>query len=201
VTLPTGVPGRLLRVGWTTEAFGPVDPEVASTVASAGEALVDLGLDVQQVALPDSAQRDHTATSATLFIAEVVPYLRAQTAGREAELSPVIARTLEAPDVALADYLAAEREVEQLRSAFAQWFQTHDLLLCPVVTIPAPLHAQARYGIAGVQAPARTVMRATVPFNLTGSRPSPCPSASPPPGCPSASSSSAGGGPTTTCSS
>jgi len=166
--LPAGEPSGLVRVGWTTAAFGPVDPDVASAVASAAEALADLGLDVQQVALPDIAQRDHTATSATLFTAEVVPYLRAQTAGREAELSPVIARTLRAPDVALADYLVAEREVEQLRSAFAQWFQTHDLLLCPVVTFPAPLHAQAGYDIAGVQAPARTVMRATVPFNLTG---------------------------------
>jgi len=168
VALPAGKPSALVRVGWTTEAFGPVDPDVASAVASAAEALADLGLDVQQVALPDIAQRDHTATSATLFTAEVVPYLRAQTAGREAELSPVIARTLRAPDVALADYLMAEREVEQLRSAFAQWFQTHDLLLCPVVTIPAPRHAQAGYDIAGIQAPARTVMRATVPFNLTG---------------------------------
>jgi len=168
VALPAGEPSGLVRVGWTTEAFGPVDPDVASAVACAAEALADLGLDVEQVALPDIAQRDHTATSATLFTAEVVPYLRAQTAGREAELSPVIARTLRAPDVALADYLVAEREVEQLRSAFAQWFQTHDLLLCPVVTIPAPLHAQAGYDIAGVHAPARTVMRATVPFNLTG---------------------------------
>jgi len=168
VALPAGEPSGLVRVGWTTAAFGPVDPDVASAVASAAEALADLGLDVQQVALPDIAQRDHTATSATLFTAEVVPYLRAQTAGREAELSPVIARTLRAPDVALADYLVAEREVEQLRSAFAQWFQTHDLLLCPVVTFPAPLHAQAGYDIAGVQVPARTVMRATVPFNLTG---------------------------------
>jgi len=131
----------------------------------------------------------------------VVPYLRAQTAGREAELSPVIARTLRAPEVALADYLVAEREVEQLRSAFAQWFQNHDLLLCPVVTIPAPLHAQAGYDIAGVQAPARTVMRATSRSTSPDFRLSPCLSASPPPGCPSASSSSAGGGPTTTCSS
>jgi len=168
VALPVGEPSGLVRVGWTTDSFGPVDPDVASAVASAAEALADLGLDVQQVALPDIAQGDHTATSATLFTAEVVPYLRAQTAGREAELSPVIARTLRAPDVALADYLVAEREVEQLRSAFAQWFQTHDLLLCPVVTIPAPRHAQAGYDIAGVHAPARTVMRATVPFNLTG---------------------------------
>jgi len=168
VALPTGALGRLVRVGWTTEAFGPVDPDVASTVADAAEALADLGLDVQQVALPEVAQRDHTATSATLFTAELLPYLRALTAGRVAELSPVIVRTLQAPDVALTDYLAAEREVEQLRAAFAQWFQTYDVLLCPVVTIPAPLHAQAQYNIAGVQVSARAIMQATVPFNLTG---------------------------------
>ncbi len=69
VALPAGKPSGLVRVGWTTAAFGPVDPDVASAVASAAEALADLGLDVQQVALPDIAQRDHTATSATLFTA------------------------------------------------------------------------------------------------------------------------------------
>lgn len=71
VALPAGKPSGFVRVGWTTEAFGPVDPDVASVVASAAEALADLGLDVQQVALPDIAQRDHMATSATLFTAEV----------------------------------------------------------------------------------------------------------------------------------
>jgi len=168
VAMPAAAAGRLVRVGWTTEAFGPVDPDVAAAVAAAAEALADLGLDVQQVALPEVVQRDHTATSSTLFTAELLPYLRGLTAGREAELSPVITRTLAAPEVALADYLAAEREVEQLRAAFAQWFQSYDVLLCPVVTFPAPPHAQARQHVAGTDVPARAVMRATVPFNLTG---------------------------------
>src|SRR3954463_9989086 len=91
-----------------------------------------------------------------------------RAAGREAELHPVIARTLQAPDVTIADYLAAEREVEQLRSVFAGWFQDYDVLVCPVVTIPAPPHAQSSYVVGGKKVPARNVMRATVPFNLTG---------------------------------
>ena len=79
----------------------------------------------------------------------MVPYLRGATSGREAGLHPVIARTLEARDVTMADYLAAGRDVEQLRAVFVRWFQDFDVLLCPVVTIPAPPHGQLRYTIGG----------------------------------------------------
>ncbi|WP_158883689.1 amidase [Amycolatopsis anabasis] len=168
VALPAARPGGTARIGWTTDAFGPIDPEVAGTVASAATALSDLGLQVEQVGIPWLAEHDCTRISGTLFTAEVLPYLRGITAGREAELHPVIARTLQAPEVTIADYLAAEGEVEQLRSVFAQWFQTYDVLVCPVVTIPAPPHARSSYVIDGEKAPARNVMRATVPFNLTG---------------------------------
>jgi len=168
VALPTAEPGRLTRVGWTTDAFGPVDAEVAATVASAAAALADLGLDVEQVAIPWLAEQDYTRTSATLFTAEMLPYLRGITAGRESQLHRVIAWTLEAPDVAVDDVQDAERDVQQLRSFLVQWFQRYDVLLCPVVTIPAPPHARSRYVVDGVEVPARTVMRATVPFNLTG---------------------------------
>jgi aspartyl-tRNA(Asn)/glutamyl-tRNA(Gln) amidotransferase subunit A len=48
------------------------------------------------------------------------------------------------------------------------WFEAYDVLLCPVVTIPAPPHAASSYVVDGVKVPARHVMRATVPFNLTG---------------------------------
>jgi aspartyl-tRNA(Asn)/glutamyl-tRNA(Gln) amidotransferase subunit A len=140
VVLPAGKPAVLTRVGWTTDAFGPLDPDVAAAVESAAVALADLGFDVEQVDLPWLAAQDHTRTSATLFTAEILPYLRDITAGREADLHPVIARTLKAPDISLADYLAAEHAVEQLRAAFARWFRTHDVLICPVVPIPAPPH-------------------------------------------------------------
>jgi len=168
VALPRARPGGLTRIGWTSTAFGPVDPDVAATVAAAAAALGDLDLKVEQVPFPELAEHDYTRTSATLFTAQMLPYLRQVTAGREGELHPVIARTLQAPDVGLRDYLSAERDVEKLRSVFAQWFQAYDVLLCPVVTFPAPLHAQSHHALDGVDVPARGVIRATVPFNLTG---------------------------------
>ena len=160
--------GSLTRVGWTSSAFGPLDPDVAAAVAAAAAALADLGLQVEQVALPELAEHNYTRTSATLFTAELLPYLRRVTAGRERDLHPVMARTLQQPDVGLPDYLSAEREVEHLRSVFARWFQAYDVLLCPVVAFPAPLHARSHYAVNGFQVPARDVMRATVPFNLAG---------------------------------
>jgi aspartyl-tRNA(Asn)/glutamyl-tRNA(Gln) amidotransferase subunit A len=166
VTVPTTQPGALVRVGWTTDAFGPVDPEVAATVASAADALTDLGLTVEQVDMPWLAEHDCTLLSATLYTAAMRPYLRGVLAGREP--SPVLARTLTAPEVPLADYQAAEHDVEQLRGLFARWFADHDVFLCPVVTIPAPPHARSSHVVNGVKVPARNVMRATVPFNLTG---------------------------------
>lgn len=169
VALPAaGAPATPARVGWTADAFGPVDPDVAATVAAAAQALEDLGLRVEQVGLPELAETDSTATSARLFSAEMLPYLRAVTAGRQEQLHPVLARALQAPDVPRDDYLAAERQVERLRTTFVGYFQRQDLLLCPVVPFAAPEHARSGYVVDGVRVPARGVMRATVPFNLTG---------------------------------
>jgi len=168
VALPSFRLDEVIRVGWTTDAFGPIDAEVEATVASAADGLAGLGLPVQHVFLPWLADHDCTRVSAALFTTEVVPYLRGVTAGRESELHPVIARTLEVPDTTRAEHLAAERDVEELQAVFVRWFQDFDVLLCPVVTIPAPLHAQLRYIIDGQEVAARNVMRATVPFNLTG---------------------------------
>ncbi|WP_031470823.1 amidase family protein, partial [Sciscionella sediminilitoris] len=106
--------------------------------------------------------------SAVLFTAEIVPYFRRITAGREAELHPVIQRTIEAPEVSLADYVAAQQRVEQLAALFAGYFERYDLLLCPVCPIPAPPHARSKFQAGEQTVPARGIMRATVPFNLTG---------------------------------
>jgi len=72
------------------------------------------------------------------------------------------------PDPTLSDYVAAEAEIEKLKSAFAAYFQRQDVLLCPVVPLPAPPHGLREYLIDGRTTPSSHMMRATVPFNLTG---------------------------------
>ncbi len=168
--LPSGLAG--LRVGWATEpAFGPVDREVAATVTAAADALRTLGCTVEPAeanGLAGLADIDATALSAVLFTAEIVPYFRRAAAGHESELHGVIQRTLAAPDVTMADYIDAQHQVERLSSLFAGYFERYDVLLCPVCPIPAPPHALSKFDVDGVTVPARGIMRATVPFNLTG---------------------------------
>jgi Asp-tRNA(Asn)/Glu-tRNA(Gln) amidotransferase A subunit family amidase len=158
-----------LRVGWLVQpGFGPVDSDVAATVAAAAQVLQDLGCNVEPVRLPALADCDCNMLSATLFTAEVTPYFREHISNREADLHPVMRRVMARPEISLSDYVAAQREVERLKSAFANYFQRYDVLLCPVVPIPAPPHNLSEYVVDGVTVPARHVVRATVPFNLTG---------------------------------
>ncbi|CCB77679.1 MULTISPECIES: amidase [Streptomycetaceae] len=158
-----------LRVGWAcAPAFGPVDPEVAAAVTSAAEALRELGCAVEPAPLDALEAVDATELSAVLFTAEVVPYFQRVTAGRESELHRVIRRTLDAPRVPMADYLDAQHRVDSLSSLFAGYFERYDALLCPVCPIPAPPFARSSFEVDGVTVPARGIMRATVPFNLTG---------------------------------
>jgi aspartyl-tRNA(Asn)/glutamyl-tRNA(Gln) amidotransferase subunit A len=66
-------------------------------------------------------------------------------------------------------YLAAEAEVEGLRRDLAHYFAQHDVLLCPTVPIPAHPHEAPACVIHDQALPPRHVLRATVPFDLTGS--------------------------------
>ncbi|MEU6479111.1 amidase [Streptomyces sp. NPDC047017] len=158
-----------LRVGWACEpAFGPVDREVTAVVAAAGQALRELGCVVEPAPLTGLEAVDATELSATLFTAEVVPYFRRVAAGREGDLHRVILRALEAPEVSAADYLDAQQQVDALSSLFTGYFERYDVLLCPVCPIPAPPFARPKFEVDGVTVPARGIMRATVPFNLTG---------------------------------
>ena len=158
-----------LRVGWAAgPAFGPVDDDVTATVAAAADAARELGCLVEPAPLDELATVDPTLLSAALFTPEVVPFFRAVAAGREAELHPVIQRAITAADVPLADYLGAQQQVEELSSLLARYFERFDVLICPVCPVPAPPHAQSTFQVGEVTVPARGIMRATVPFNLTG---------------------------------
>ena len=171
VDRPGDQPGDLdgLRVGWAAEpAFGPVDREVTATITAAADALRTLGCVVEPAPLGELETLDATALSAVLYTAEVVPYFRQVVADRASEVHSVIQRTITAPEVTVADYVAAQQRVEVLGSLFAGYFERYDVLLCPVCPIPAPPHARSTFDVGDVTVPGRGIMRATVPFNLTG---------------------------------
>lgn len=168
---PTDPPKELagLRVGWMAEpGFGPVDGEVAATVSAAADALREAGCTVEPAPLETLEAVDGTELSAILFAAETGPYFRRVAAGRELELHIAMQHTIDAPEVSLDDYIAAQQRVEALSSLFAGYFERYDALLCPVCPVPAPPHAQRTFRVGERTVPASGIMRATVPFNLTG---------------------------------
>ncbi|MBI3329322.1 MAG: amidase [Nitrospinae bacterium] len=168
----TGTQGPLpaLRIGWMAErGFGPVDPEVVATVARAADTLRELGCTVEPASIPGLERRDCNALSMTLFTAEAGRYLEGIIGGRHAELHPVLQRRLAVRVESLQDYLAAEAEVEGLRRDIAQYFTRYDVLICPTVPVPAHPHDASECVIDGQALPPRHVVRATVPFDLTGS--------------------------------
>ena len=65
-------------------------------------------------------------------------------------------------------YVAAQQSVEKLKDGFAAFFKKFDAVLCPVTPFPAPPHGLPELVVNGERISGRSVLRATVPFNLTG---------------------------------
>lgn len=165
----THVAGKPIRVGWLVEpGLGPVDPEVASAIASVADLLKSFGCKVEAVRIPAFEQNNYFDTALVLFGAEMGRYIPPFVGNRLADLHFIgkIYATLPPPPIA--DYLAAERQVDDLKSAFASYFQNYDVLLLPVVPFTAPPPGLEEYVVNGERVPSTHMMRATVPFNLTG---------------------------------
>ncbi len=159
-----------LRVGWLAESgFGPLDRDVAATVARAADALKGAGCRVEAVRLPGLEARDCNTLTMTVFAPTARAYFEPIIAGREAELSPVLRRRIGGPLPSVEDYAAAEVEVEGLRRDLAAYFREYDVLLCPTTILPAHPHEQPACVIEGQALPPRQVVRTTAPFDLTGS--------------------------------
>ena len=164
----TRIPGQPLRVGWITDdVFGPIDPEVVAAVRDMAALAERLGHRVEEIRLEILERIDCTSVAAAFF-AESVPGLQAVAAGRESELSARGRITTRRPAPSFEAVIAAVQTTEQLRSAFAGFFASHDLLLCPVISFTAPHHGLASYEVAGTMVEPAQMMRATMPFNLTG---------------------------------
>ena len=161
--------GKPIRVGWLVEpGFGPVDREVASAVAAAADLLKDFGCEVEAVRISALEHNNYFDTALVLYGAELGPYIHRAVGSRLAELHFIGKLYATLPPQAIADYLHAERQVDDLKSAFATYFERYDVLLCPVIPFTAPPPGLQEYIVNGEKVPSTHMMRATVPFNLTG---------------------------------
>ncbi|HMH01741.1 MAG TPA: amidase [Terriglobales bacterium] len=163
------IAGKPLRVGWLVEpGFGPVDREVAAAVAAAADLLKDAGCEVEPVRIPLLEQNNYFDPAILLYGAELGRYVRRFVGDREAELHYIGKIYVTSPDPSLGEYIDAEIKVDKLKGAFAAYFQQYDALLCPVIPFTAPPPGLEEYVVNGEKVPSTHMMRATVPFNLTG---------------------------------
>ena len=129
----------------------------------------EAGCNVESVSLADWEQWSALEISSRVYGPETLHYLEPLVAGREGELSPPIRRRLAWPQPPMSEYLSATEELEGFRQAVARYFAGFDLLLCPVGPVPAHPHDSAEIEVAGKKLPGRSALRATIPFDLTGS--------------------------------
>ena len=158
-----------LRVGWIAgTSFGPLHPDVAKAVDSAAAALAHVVHSVAAVSIPQLSDCDYDLLTMQLFGAEGAPYFEQITKNRTDQLSDILRDRLAAAPATLAEYVAAESVVEKLRQNLMSYFQEFDILLCPTSPTTAPTRGQPHVEIDGQQRRGRSVLRATVPFDLAG---------------------------------
>lgn len=162
-------PDRPLRVGWLVEpGFGPIDAQVSATVRAAAEALKGAGCVVEPVRVPALEQIDCVDAYWKLQKAETKPAFLKATTGHAGEVFKYVRAICDAPDTSMEDIVTTAQAAEELRDGFANYFLRYDALLCPVTPVPAPAHGATELVIGGETVPARHILSATVPFNITG---------------------------------
>ena len=159
-----------LRIGWCGEGpFAPVAAEVQDTVERAAMALEAMGHPVEPVSLGSWNELSGQGISDAIYAAEGRHWIMPIIEGKEDLLAPTIVRRLSAPAPSMDEYQAAIANCELLRQDTARLFASYDLLLCPTTPLPAHPHDSAKLDIDGQQVVGRNALRATIPFDLTGS--------------------------------
>jgi aspartyl-tRNA(Asn)/glutamyl-tRNA(Gln) amidotransferase subunit A len=155
---------RTPRIGLAVgKVIGPLDPEIASTVAAAADVLA-----AEPLSLPQLESTDCNELTLRLYRAESADYFEEVVGNRKDLLHSALRRRFEAPTPAPEELRevreAARRILEELDDAF----QKVDALVLPAVPTPAPPHDQESLVVDSVPYHPRTIMRATIPFNLAG---------------------------------
>ncbi|KQP77513.1 amidase [Methylobacterium sp. Leaf117] len=160
---------RKLRVGWMIgPGFGPIDTQVAATVKAAAEALRGEGHHVEEVRIP-ALERDFALDVFNkLHVMEMKPAFREATTGHEDQMYRMAKTMLSLPDTSVEDYIAAEQAAERLRDGYAAYFRDFDVLLTPVLPVPAHKHGIQDLVVNGETVDLTYLQGATVPLNVTG---------------------------------
>ena len=160
---------RKLRVGWMVgPGFGPIDTQVAATVKAAAEALKGEGHHVEEVRIP-ALERDFALDVFNkLHVREMKPAFREAVAGHEDQMYKMSKTMLSLPDTSMEDYIAAEQAAERLRDGYAAYFRNFDVLLTPVLPVPAHKHGISELVVNGEAVDLTYLQGATVPLNVTG---------------------------------
>ncbi|MBZ5627262.1 MAG: amidase [Acidobacteriia bacterium] len=161
---------RHLRIGCLTdEAMGTISEETRAAVHSAAGALQRAGLAVETVR-PEGLEEAGELWR-VFFCQAGAMLVRRVAAGREAELSPMLARFLATfpaePPMSGERLLTALINRDLLRARFLQQMETWPVLLSPVSTGPAFRHGEGGW-TEGDPANYLVTMRFTQWFNLLG---------------------------------
>jgi aspartyl-tRNA(Asn)/glutamyl-tRNA(Gln) amidotransferase subunit A len=118
-----------------TLGYAEVDPEIAAAVGAAARQFEMLGAVVEEVGAIFASPRD---TLMTLWAAGTARIVSALPAERRALLDPGLAAiAAEGEGIRAVDYLGADVARTALAREMARFHETYDLLLTPMVPIPA----------------------------------------------------------------
>jgi amidase len=117
------------RIGvWLEEASCPMDREMLGVLRAAVDALAGAGAKVEEAHPPvDFVEQ------VALFNALILPAI-------SPSLDAAVADTMSGPH---RQWLANDERRAALRRVWAEWFETYDVLLCPVMSTPAFPHDQS----------------------------------------------------------
>src|SRR3989440_3220929 len=155
-------PPSTLRVGWTGDAPGAVDPEVAAAVESVANALSRLGHRVTRTR-PDLGPFRPLIQLLAVTAVGALPIQQPQL------LDPLNRLMFElAPQSTAVDYLGTLTQLHQrARKLIATW-EDIDVLLTPTLTYPAPAIGAVGQDVATASEEFLDWLSFTHPFNCTG---------------------------------
>jgi amidase len=143
IPFPPSTAREKLRVGWSADlGFLPVDPEVKAICAAAARRFGELGAAVEEGGPDFSGARETFQTLRALRFASAKKDLLER---HRAQLKPEVIWNIEQGLKLTADEIGrAFRERVALYQRVAAFFQTHDLLVSPVVMVP-PFPVERRW--------------------------------------------------------